>query len=77
MEAIVRMVEKNHIITPEAARRTAGARKESIIVALQTIRKEYGDIDGYFEKKCGLSADDLLKLRHVLIVDEKPIQIAI
>lgn len=77
MEAIVGIVMKNHDTTPEAARRMAGARKDSIVAGMKTFRADYGGVEGYFKDKCGLSDDELSKLRSLLVVDEPPIDISL
>ncbi|KAF2102836.1 hypothetical protein NA57DRAFT_32723 [Rhizodiscina lignyota] len=73
LETIVKAVQRSAHVTPEGARRMAGARKESILGALKTLRADYGGPEGYFRDKLILSGDDLVSLKRILVVDEDPV----
>lgn len=73
MEAIVAMIMKNQDTSPEAARRMAGARKDSIVGAMKTFKDDYGGIEAYFKEKCGLSDQELSKLREILVETKDPV----
>lgn len=60
-------------IEEEAARRMVGAKKESMIGALKMLKQDYGGAEQYFKKKCGLSDDEIEKIKGCLIVDETPV----
>jgi hypothetical protein len=60
-------------IKEEAARRMVGAKKESMIATLEMLRKDYGGAEQYFKERCGLSKDEIEKIKGYLIVDEKAV----
>jgi protein tyrosine/serine phosphatase len=60
-------------IEEEAARRMVGAKKESMIGALKMLKNDYGGAEQYFKEKCGLSDEEIAKIKGYLIVDEKPV----
>lgn len=54
----------------QAALRMVGARKESMLKALEMVDREFGGSERYMRTMCGLSDDDLKRLRKVLVVEE-------
>lgn len=54
----------------QAALRMMGARKESMLGALEMVRREWGSAEGYLSKVCGLEEEELEGLRRVLLVEE-------
>jgi protein tyrosine/serine phosphatase len=68
LEELVRAVVLQTGVDEEAARRMAGSRKESMLGALEMLRTDFGGAEGYF-RMCGLSEDEVLKVRETLIVD--------
>ncbi|PGH26924.1 hypothetical protein AJ80_01305 [Polytolypa hystricis UAMH7299] len=73
MEHLVGVVVAKTGVTEEQARRMAGARRESILDALRIVREEWGGAEGYFEKMCGVSREDLEKIKGLLVVEEEPV----
>ncbi|KAF9701591.1 hypothetical protein EKO04_000909 [Ascochyta lentis] len=69
--------EEELVISPEvrekgrqAALRMVGARKESMLATLEMVDREFGGSEKYMRTVCGLSDDDLDKLRTVLVVEK-------
>jgi protein tyrosine/serine phosphatase len=60
-------------IGEEGARRMVGAKKESMIGALKMLKVDYGGAEQYFKEQCGLSDDEIEKIKGYLIVNEKPV----
>lgn len=54
----------------QAALRMVGARRESMLKALEMVDHEFGGSEMYMRTMCGLSDEDLKRLRRVLIVEE-------
>lgn len=73
MDTLVKAVLKYNKGDEASARRMAGARKESMLGALKMMRADYGGPEGYFKSRCGLSEEEIAKLKETLIVDEKPV----
>ena len=53
----------------QAALRMVGAKKESMLGALDMLRSEWGSPEAYMREVCGLSDDELQALKRNLIVD--------
>ncbi|KAF1357534.1 hypothetical protein EJ07DRAFT_72866, partial [Lizonia empirigonia] len=53
-----------------AALRMVGARKESMLAALEMVDTKFGGSEKYMRTMCGLSDEDLERLRGVLIVQK-------
>jgi len=73
LENLVDMVIRHTGVEEEAARRLASARRDSMVGALDMLKNEFGGAEGYFKSQCGLSAEEIDKIRSFLIVEEKPI----
>lgn len=54
----------------EAATRMVGAKKESMLGALEMLEREFGGAERYMREKCGLGDEELDVLRRNLIVKE-------
>ena len=54
----------------QAALRMVGARKESMLKALEMVDREFGGSEMYMRTMCGLSDEDLERLRSVLVIRE-------
>ena len=54
----------------QAALRMVGARKESMLGALELVSREWGSAEGYLRKIVGLEDVELEALRHNLVVQE-------
>lgn len=67
-EFLVKAVMKQGAATEAGARRMVGARRQSMLDTLKMIRAEFGGPETYFEDKCGLSKEDLTKIKEFLIV---------
>jgi hypothetical protein len=52
-----------------AALRMIGARKESMMGVLEMVEKEWGSAEGYLQKVCELSGEELEKLRKGLVIE--------
>jgi len=70
---LVQMIVKHSDVSEEAARNMAGARKESMLTALKMVKDEYGGAEGYFKNKCGVTGEELDKIKTLLTVDEPPV----
>lgn len=70
MDQLVQRIIRQTGSDEESARRIAGARAESMLATLKMLRSEYDGAEGYFTKICGLSKEDLQKIRDYLIVDD-------
>lgn len=57
----------------EGARRMAGARKQSILAALQTLKSDYGGAEGYVRAKLGLGEGEIAILKRALVVENAPV----
>jgi hypothetical protein len=55
----------------QAALNMTGARKESMMMALEMLDSEFGGAEGYMREWCGLGDEDLEALRRNLIVEEE------
>lgn len=51
----------------QAALRMMGAKKESMMGALEMVRKEWGDAEGYMRTVCGLEDNELQGLKAALL----------
>jgi hypothetical protein len=51
----------------QAAIRMVGARKESMLGALEMLDREFGGADAYMREKCGVSAEEIERLRVNLV----------
>lgn len=60
-------------IGEDAARRMIGAKRESMIGALEMLRGEFGGAEGYFRERCGFSGEEIERIRGYLVVDEKAV----
>jgi protein tyrosine/serine phosphatase len=54
-----------------AARNMAGSRKINMVSALKMLHAEFGGAEGYFKNKCGLSDEELRKMKDYLVVDKE------
>jgi hypothetical protein len=54
---------------PEGARRMLSAKPEAILAALHTVREQYGSVEDYVRKECGLSEQDVIQLRENMTVE--------
>lgn len=54
----------------QAALRMLGAKKESMLGALEMLRREWGSPEGYMRKVCGLGDEELEALRRNLVVEK-------
>ncbi|KAF2259407.1 hypothetical protein CC78DRAFT_537120 [Lojkania enalia] len=52
----------------QAALRMLGARKESMLGALEVLEREWGGAEGYLKKECGLEDEELKGLKRGLVV---------
>ncbi|KAF4542730.1 Tyrosine phosphatase [Lasiodiplodia theobromae] len=52
----------------EGAERMSGSKKDSMLAALAMIRKKYGSAEGYVRNVCGLSTEEIERIRQVMIV---------
>jgi protein tyrosine/serine phosphatase len=57
----------------ESARKMVGAKKENMAATLKMLDEEFGGAEGYLQKQCGFSGDEVKRLKSLLIVDEKPV----
>jgi protein tyrosine/serine phosphatase len=73
LEYLVQAVMKQGGTSEDAARRMAGSRKENMAGALKMMHTEFGGAEGYFTKTCGLTVEEVEKVKSLLIVDEKPV----
>ncbi|KAF2199728.1 hypothetical protein GQ43DRAFT_419596 [Delitschia confertaspora ATCC 74209] len=55
----------------KAALRMVGAREEAMIRALEMVDREWGGVEGYMRKVCGLGDRELEGLRRVLVVRDE------
>jgi protein tyrosine/serine phosphatase len=55
----------------EAALRMIGAKKQTMIAALDMLDKEFGGAEKYMREKCGLKDEDLTALNKNLVVSER------
>lgn len=59
-----------------AAMRMLGAKKESMISALEMIEKEWGSAEGYMRALCGLEDAEIEQLKRVLVVSSEEVKVA-
>ncbi|KAL0258223.1 hypothetical protein SLS55_007396 [Diplodia seriata] len=52
----------------EGAERMSGSKKDSMLAALAMIREKYGSAEGYVRTICGLSTEEIERIRQVMIV---------
>ncbi|KAL1634834.1 hypothetical protein SLS58_010517 [Diplodia intermedia] len=52
----------------EGAERMSGSKKDSMLAALAMIREKYGGAEGYVRTICGLSTEEIERIRQVMIV---------
>ncbi|PGH26767.1 hypothetical protein AJ80_01531 [Polytolypa hystricis UAMH7299] len=73
MDHMISAMVKQGVTGERNARRMIGARRASMLDSLSMLRKEFGGAEGYFQTECGLSKDELDKIKPYLIVDEAPV----
>jgi protein tyrosine/serine phosphatase len=73
LEHLVHVVIRHTGANEEAARRMAGARRGSMVGAVDMLKNEFGGAEGYFKSQCGLSDEEIDKIKSFLIVEEQPI----
>jgi len=73
MEHLVGVVVAKTGVPEDQARKMAGAKRESILDAVRIVREEWGGAEGYFEKMCGVSREDLEKIKGFLVVEKEPV----
>ena len=73
LEHLVDAVIKHTGANEEVARRMVGARRESMVGAIDMLKNEFGGAEGYFKSQCGLSAEEIDKIKSFLIVEQEPI----
>jgi protein tyrosine/serine phosphatase len=73
LEYLVKAVITQTGASEEAARRMAGSRKENMAGALKMMHAEFGGAEGYLTKTCGFTAEEVEKVKALLVVDEKPV----
>lgn len=73
MHLIVGAIMESAGSTQDAARRMAGARKESMLGFLEMLRGEYGGAEGYLRDLCGIGGEKLERLKGILVVDKEPV----
>ncbi|EKG15068.1 hypothetical protein MPH_07751 [Macrophomina phaseolina MS6] len=56
---------------PEGAERMVRSRKENMLATLAMVREKYGGAEAYMRTVCGLSEDEIERIRQVMIVSEK------
>ncbi|KAH8762123.1 tyrosine phosphatase [Diaporthe sp. PMI_573] len=60
-----------------AAERMVGSRPEAMLATLALIRREYGNVEGFVKGRCGLSDEEIERIRSNLVVevggDHRPI----
>ncbi|KFA47543.1 hypothetical protein S40293_02174 [Stachybotrys chartarum IBT 40293] len=54
---------------PAGAERMLGARPESMLATLGLIRDEYGSVEAYVRTECGLSDEEIERIRSNMVVD--------
>jgi len=52
----------------ERCERMVGARSESMSAMLEMVRNKWGGAEGYVRDLCGLSSEDINKVREVLTI---------
>ncbi|OJD35067.1 tyrosine phosphatase [Diplodia corticola] len=52
----------------EGAERMSGAKKDSMLRTLVMIREKYGSAEGYVRTVCGLSTEEIERIRQVMVV---------
>ena len=66
-EEVIAIGDKAREKGRQAALRMVGARKETMVKALEMADKEFGGAERYLRKKCGMTDGDLEKLRGNLV----------
>jgi hypothetical protein len=60
-----------------AAERMVGSRPEAMLATLALIRREYGNVEGFVKGRCGLSDEEIERIKSNLVVevggDHRPI----
>lgn len=59
-----------------AAMRMVGAKKESMVFALEMVEREWGSAEGYMRALCGLEDAEIEQLKKVLVVSSEEVEIA-
>jgi hypothetical protein len=54
----------------ERAERMVGARPESMLAMLQMVQLKWGGAEGYVKILCGLTDEDIRKVRELMVVKE-------
>ena len=57
----------------EKALSMTGARKEYMLSTLKMLQDEFGGVEVYLKKHCGLNEEDFMRLRESLVVAAAPI----
>jgi hypothetical protein len=59
-----------------AAMRMVGAKRESMIFALEMVEREWGSAEGYMRALCGLEDAEIEQLKKVLVVSSEDVKVA-
>ena len=59
-----------------AAMRMVGAKKESMISALEMVEREWGSAEGYMRALCGLEDAEIEQLKRVLVMSSEEVKVA-
>lgn len=58
----------------ERAERMVGARPESMLAMLEMVQLKWGGAEGYVKTLCGLTDDDIRKVRDLMVVKENSLR---